>query len=353
MSAVLSAVEICERALRAIGAFPVTDSAADGEQLREAMTWLDLIMAEVAGTGKLFNLIPNTISLNLINGTSRYDLNTALGANLPIDQVQFPVQAMLMVPQGTSIVSFSGSIPGSFAVGQGISDLTGPTNIPPGAVIAAINAAAKQMMLSSPSTVGSGDSLSVATSPTPTTIVSSGTINGVGQIAGTSMYHRREVPLLHRDRWKEIHRPNEFGHPRAAFIDRLPAPALEIFPTPPATDNGLYIFQLDVQTYAPNVAPAGVTGTQPQASVQHNFRQAWQRYLVAQLSHDLGSGPITKLPEASLNRFGKMAMTSKTALDAFENREQETVPPVCEAYDDHEYEHGGGYHRHLESGWNY
>ena len=348
MSSVLSAVGVCERSLRAIGQFPVTESAADGEQLREAMTWLDLIMAEQAGTTKMWNLIPQTISFNLTNGTSTYSLNNAFGGNLPLDQIQFPVQAFLLTPQGTSVVGFSASLPGTLAVGQSVVDLTGAANIPPGAVVAAINTAANQITLSCPSTVAAGDVLQFNTSSTQ---VSTGTVGGTGLIAGTPMYHRRNVPLVTRDIFKEVHNPAEFGHPRMFFIDRLPAPTLQIFPTPVATDNGLYIFQLDVQTYAPNVAPAGVTGTQPQGSVQHNFRQAWQRWLVVQLAHDLGSGPITKLPESSLNRFGKMASTAKEALLAYENREFEDTPPVGDAYDEHEYQPGGHYHRHHDQVW--
>jgi hypothetical protein len=258
MSAVLSAVAICERALRAIGAFPITDSAADGEQLREAMTWLDLIMAEEAGSTKLWFLIPATISLTLTNGTSSYPLNTALGANLPLDQIQFPVEALLQYPDGKT----------------------------------------------------------------------------------------HPLPIVHRDQFQAIEDKAATGPPRLIYIDRLPSPTLTTWPTPPATDPNTWIIQLDVQTYAPNVAPAGATGTQPQGSIQTGFRQAWQRWLVAQLSHDLGAGAIFKIPETSLNRFGKMASLSKTALEAFENREHETVPPVCEPWDgedDDYYGHGSRY----------
>lgn len=43
MSRTMSAKDICSAALRAIGHFPVTEGAPDGEQLREAMSWLDRI----------------------------------------------------------------------------------------------------------------------------------------------------------------------------------------------------------------------------------------------------------------------------------------------------------------------
>ena len=258
MSAILPAVAIGERALRAIGAFPITESAADGEQLREAMIWLDLIMAQEAGSTRLWFLVPSTLSLTLTNGTSVYNLDAALGANLPIDQIQFPVEALLQYPSGRTL----------------------------------------------------------------------------------------PLPIVHRDQFQAIPDKAATGPPRLIYIDRLPTPTLTTWPTPPASDPSTWIVKLDVQTYAANVAPAGITGTQPQGSIQHNFRQAWQRWLIAQLSHDLGAGPIFKLPEASLNRFGKMAVEAKTALEAFENREHETVPPVCDAWDgedDDYYGHGDRY----------
>ena len=96
MSQVLTAKEICERALRAIGAFPVTDSAADGEQLREAMSWLDLYMGEFAGGNEIFFLVQQQLPIVITNGTGTYDLDDALGANLPIDGTQFPIEAWLL-----------------------------------------------------------------------------------------------------------------------------------------------------------------------------------------------------------------------------------------------------------------
>lgn len=350
MSATLSAVAICERSLRDIGAFPVTESAADGEQLREAMFRLDLIMAELAASTRLFNLIPQTLAFTLLNGTGSYALFTALGSQLPADLIQFPVEAMLLVPQGTSVVAFSAALPGALAVSQTVTDLTNPASIPPGAVISAIDTVNKKVTLSAPSTAAGNDILQFGTPTTPTNLVSTGTVGGTGLIAGTALYRRKVLPLVTRDEFNAIRKPADTGEPHIGYIDRTANPTLQVFPTPLATDPNLYMLRLDVQTYAPNVAPAGVTGTQPQGAVQHNFRVGWQRYLVAQLSHDLGSGAITKLPEASLNRFGKIAEGAKAELLAFENREHETTPPVGDAYDDHEYEYGGHYHRHHDTG---
>lgn len=264
MSAVLSAVQICERALRAINAFPITDSSADGEQLREAMIWLDMILAENAGANKIFSLIPSPeqVFFNITNGTGNYDLTDALGANAPSDGVQDPLAAYIEFTNGDGVVV------------------------------------------------------------------------------------RHPIPIVPRAVYMSKRLPERNGRPEMVYIDRIPDNQLYIYPIPPSTDTNVYKLVLDVQTYAPNVAPAGVTGTQPQSEVITKFRQAWNRFFCFQLAHDLGSGPIFKLPEASLNRFGKVASTAKADLLAYENREHDDLPPIGEGWDSYD-EHdpvGHGHH---------
>jgi hypothetical protein len=348
MSQVMSAKQVCETALRAINAFPITESSADGEQLREAMKWLDMILAQNAGANRLLFLIPapGAVSFVLTNGIEQYDLANALGANAPVDGMQFPVAAYLLEPTGTSVVGFSASIPAGIAVGQAVTDVTSANLVPPGTTVAAINAAANQITLSGPSLVASGDALSFATTPSPTQLVSTGTVGGPSYRAGTPTYRRRPIDIVTRDIFLAKRLPNENGRPHMVYIDRLPDNQLILFPTPLATDTQLYILELDVQTYAPNVAPAGVTGTQPQGEVLTNFRQAWNRYLCAQLAHDLGSGPIYKIGEASLNRFGNIAAQAKAELERFENREHEDTPPIGEAYDSYDYDTHEHHHHH-------
>jgi len=249
VSQVLTARQLCERALRVINAFPVTDSAADPEHLREAMFWLDLLLSELAATEELLFLVPspNQVKFLLTNGTGAYDLIGALGANAPVDGIQFPKAAHLQWPSGRV---------------------------------------------------------------TPLEIVT-------------------------RDDFMDLRKPAETGPPRIVYIDRLPDSQFFPYPIPAVTDTNVYVVIFDVQTYAPKVAPAGVTGAQPSAADITKFREGWQRYLVWQLSHDLGSGPIFKRPESDLNRWGKSAAASRAALLAFENREHDTEPPICEPFDDH------------------
>lgn len=246
MSQVFTAKKICEEALGAIGAFPVTESAADPEHLRRAMTWLDLLLAQLAGSTRLFALVPATITLTLEAGEDEYNLVETLGTELPTDKIQFPVNAWLEDGSGNR----------------------------------------------TPLTIHPRDKFEAIKTVTTTT-----------------------------------------GPPTCIYIDRLAAaPTLFTYPTVDASDTTPWIIKLDVQTYAPNVAPAGVTGTQPSGSVLTNFSQAWQRYMIVALAHDLGMGPIYKLSEQRLTRLDTKAKEAKTDLLAFENREHDTEPPVCEPW---------------------
>ena len=100
MSVMLSAKEICERALRKIGAFPINDTAADGEELAEALSWLDLTVAEQAGSTRCFWLVPATLSVSLTADTAEYDLITVLASSAPDDGLQFPVSATVKDDNG-------------------------------------------------------------------------------------------------------------------------------------------------------------------------------------------------------------------------------------------------------------
>lgn len=95
MSRTLSAVDLCGRALRLIGAWPVTDSAPDGEHLREALSWLDLNMAEISGVKRFFNHIKDNLPIALTAGKDTYPLIASMGAFYPLEGVQFPVAAYL------------------------------------------------------------------------------------------------------------------------------------------------------------------------------------------------------------------------------------------------------------------
>jgi hypothetical protein len=94
MSTLLSAREICERALRLIGAYSLVDSQADAEEMREALHWLDLVVGELSGTERVLWLVPDTLTLPLAAGKSVYNLLDDLSP-APRNGIEFPTSAAL------------------------------------------------------------------------------------------------------------------------------------------------------------------------------------------------------------------------------------------------------------------
>lgn len=75
MARLYASNDIAERSLRMIGEFPITDEAVDSAKLTEALHWLDMLLAEKAGTaGDVVWLIPASFTLDLVGGTQAYDI---------------------------------------------------------------------------------------------------------------------------------------------------------------------------------------------------------------------------------------------------------------------------------------
>lgn len=95
MSQLFTARKIAEDALKKIGSLSINDDGADPAEMEEALHWLDLEMAFLSGTEPLLWLVPDTIPVPLTGAQKTYKLSTALGANFPVDGIQFPKHAML------------------------------------------------------------------------------------------------------------------------------------------------------------------------------------------------------------------------------------------------------------------
>ena len=94
MSVTLTARAIAEKALQLIGAFSPNDTAADGDDLARALSWLDMEVAHLAGTQRLQFLVEDSLVIALnANETSR-TLADLLSGLQDID-MQFPVAASL------------------------------------------------------------------------------------------------------------------------------------------------------------------------------------------------------------------------------------------------------------------
>lgn len=70
--------EVCERALRKIGAYSIRDTGARTDEMAEARHWLDMVIGHVASMKRTWWLVPTTLRLTLTAGTTAYNLRTNL-----------------------------------------------------------------------------------------------------------------------------------------------------------------------------------------------------------------------------------------------------------------------------------
>jgi hypothetical protein len=78
-----------QSSLRLIGAFSINDGAADDEHVQEALYWLDMQQAELAGKVQCFWLMTETLSFDLTAGTASYDLKEALDEDWPAEGIEY------------------------------------------------------------------------------------------------------------------------------------------------------------------------------------------------------------------------------------------------------------------------
>lgn len=126
-----------------------------------------------------------------------------------------------------------------------------------------------------------------------------------------------ELTQLRRSKYDEmiVDQPAP-GTPTACYIDRNNSPTLHLVPASSLEGDMLL---LTGQKYSPDV-------TQDAGQIAHEFPAAWQRALLLQLSADIGSGPVIKLPRDELQDLKKDAGTAFRRLDAYNNREQVRKP---------------------------
>jgi hypothetical protein len=100
-SKLFSAREVAELVLRKIGAFTPNDDGADSNDLDIVLSFMELEVAELAGTERCQWLVPATISLTLEVDTDEYnDLPDALGASLPSTKIAYVIAAYLVDANG-------------------------------------------------------------------------------------------------------------------------------------------------------------------------------------------------------------------------------------------------------------
>lgn len=91
----LTVGEICERALRKIGAYPIGDIGAEPMQMNEARFWLDMVIGHITAKGRVWWLVEESVTFDLVEGQSTYTLQDYIGTQVPTNEVQFIMSARL------------------------------------------------------------------------------------------------------------------------------------------------------------------------------------------------------------------------------------------------------------------
>lgn len=92
--------ELIELSLQQIGAYTPNDEGADPVEVERSQKWLEMIVAEVAGTEDCWWLVPESILFNWPQGERMLTLEDAMGSNFPSTGVLFPISATLRDSDG-------------------------------------------------------------------------------------------------------------------------------------------------------------------------------------------------------------------------------------------------------------
>lgn len=123
----------------------------------------------------------------------------------------------------------------------------------------------------------------------------------------------RPLPFIDRREYEAIDDKKTSGIPEKVYIDRTKEQPMLY--THPVTDEAdTWEVLLTYQRYSEDLTDKAIQDV--------GFEPAWNRYLVKQLTVDLGSGPIVRLPESEIDRHQGQADEALERLRNFNGREQ-------------------------------
>lgn len=133
----------------------------------------------------------------------------------------------------------------------------------------------------------------------------------------------RELRIVRRWEYEEVSNKDDTGQPEILYFDRLADDAtVSMYRVP---DVATWQIDLVAQTFA-----RSVLGTQSQqnqsGNLQHGMSAEWQRFLVNQLSADIGNGPVRRVSLANVRDWRDVAGTAFARLEVWANREKKSTP---------------------------
>lgn len=242
MSRIFTVRQIVERALRKIGAFSIRDQGADGEEVTEALMWLDVIVAERFSQQRSHMLVPSTVTVPLTTDIDTYVLDQVLGSAAG-GGVEYVANCFLVMNSG------GGSAPA-----------------------------------------------------------------------------RQRVEMVSRDTWEERLLPGETGQPCMALVDRNVPVTLRIAPKPQFAAPAAWWLEAVIQQI-----PMDFTLPDEERAMQ--MRSCFNRWVIKELSAEIGDGPVRRLPSEETSRWKKEADTHWADLLALDMQENTSAPP-CTVYND-------------------
>ena len=256
---IMSENEICERALRKIGATAIRSAGSRAEEIAEAKYWLDMEIGHIAARKRTWWLVPQTAVFTLTPNVWSYDLNQVLTPQQSLNGIQAVVDIWLAT-----------------------SGVAGPDQYP-----------------NIPGWLPVSDDSGVFPEVEP---------NGLIRLGHVRRQEWESVQVV------ELPTGTQTGSPRFYYVDRADRPTLKVSPCPDT--NGPYTLRVLFQTYSPDFVSA-------QGNVRlAMLRQTWNLCIVTRLAHQLGNGPIRKLPADEVRDMMAEGNSLLTDLEAYDDEEQ-------------------------------
>lgn len=257
---ILTQNEICERALRKIGATAIRSAGARPEEMNETRYWLDMLMGHVGARKRTWWLVQNTATAVLTPGIWNYDLATLLGPRTTAGGIQAIVDVWI------------------------------------------------------------GDNGTPGTDAYPNV----GGWQPEEDDEGTRPLVERNGLLrlgnLRRQEWEAVQvvdlpdNVKQTGRPQFCHVDRNDKPSISFSPCP--DDGGPYTIRVLFQSYSPDFVSAQGNTTLARA------RETWNLCIVTGTAREIGNGPVRKLPADEVREMKMEFDSLLTDLENYDDEEQ-------------------------------
>lgn len=342
---VLTVNEICERALRKIGATAIRSAGSRDAEVTETKYWLDMVVGRIAARQRSWWLVPQTAMVTLTPGVWSYDLNQLLGPQ----QAKDGIQAVVDVWMGASGAGGPDAYPNVPGWLPATDDTQVGPQVEPNGMIRLGHVRRQEwesIQVVDLPVSGSGSGLPSDMTPdwlwlpSPPASAPSSAPPWWNPLAAwppvswppspwpfTPSPPAPMLPAMAPSFWNPAYywpptpapilpsgTGTQFGCPRFVYIDRGDRPTLQVSPCPDW--NNTYTLRVLFQTYSPDFVSAQ-GGTR-----MGLLRETWNLCIVTLTAHQVGNGPVRKLPADEVRDMKVEGNELLTELEAYDADEQ-------------------------------